>query len=236
MKRAAPKSEFISKKPATDAQWTGDKCTIDVDTVTHVSASFVRSPKQTTHISASFASIPAVTASQSSSQQEASSPELSAEQFEVLKLVRQGRNVFFTGNAGTGKTFLLSRIIEGHSSKQMLPIVLEGRMSTSIACTFSATHPDFRQQYGTEFNACVALCATTGIAATHIQGGFQVHVQARCEITHPQLAGECTCGGGAGASMVDRYSMPLAHLPVIRGQTAHSPPRPSLGPSLETDH
>ncbi|KAL6764875.1 PIF1-like helicase-domain-containing protein [Haematococcus lacustris] len=141
MKRAAPNSEFISKRPATDAQWTGDKCTIDVDTVTHVSASCVSSPKQTTHISASFASIPAVTASQSSSQQEASSPELSAEQFEVLKLVRQGRNVFFTGNAGTGKTFLLSRIIE-----------------------------DFRQQYGTEFNACVALCATTGIAATHIQG------------------------------------------------------------------
>ncbi|GFH23079.1 hypothetical protein HaLaN_20634 [Haematococcus lacustris] len=80
MKRAAPNSEFISKRPATDAQWTGDRCTIDVDTVTHVSASFVSSPKQTTHISASFASIPAVTASQSSSQQEASSPELSAEQ------------------------------------------------------------------------------------------------------------------------------------------------------------
>eukprot|EP00967_Tisochrysis_lutea_P088612 scaffold125837_cov22-Tisochrysis_lutea.AAC.1 len=29
----------------------------------------------------------------------------------VLDLVREGRNVFFTGNAGTGKTFLLSRIL-----------------------------------------------------------------------------------------------------------------------------
>lgn len=36
---------------------------------------------------------------------------LSAEQREVLDLVKAGNSLFFTGSAGTGKTFLLKRII-----------------------------------------------------------------------------------------------------------------------------
>lgn len=36
---------------------------------------------------------------------------LTREQLKVLKAVQSGRNVFFTGGAGTGKSFLLKRII-----------------------------------------------------------------------------------------------------------------------------
>ena len=38
-------------------------------------------------------------------------PELTSEQLEVLRAVQQGKNVFFTGSAGTGKSYLLKRII-----------------------------------------------------------------------------------------------------------------------------
>lgn len=47
---------------------------------------------------------------------------LSREQNAVLEAVRSGRNVFFTGSAGTGKSFLLKRII-GNESKQGFIIV-----------------------------------------------------------------------------------------------------------------
>ena len=40
-----------------------------------------------------------------------SGPPLAAEQSKVLQLVRSGESVFFTGSAGTGKSFLLKRII-----------------------------------------------------------------------------------------------------------------------------
>jgi len=71
------------------------------------------------------------------------SPELSQEQAEVVRLVcDEGRNVFFTGNAGTGKSFLLEHIIRR-----------------------------LRAKYGeAEFKERVAVTATTGIAATHIGG------------------------------------------------------------------
>lgn len=36
---------------------------------------------------------------------------LTAEQLEVIKAVRSARNVFFTGSAGTGKTFLLRKLL-----------------------------------------------------------------------------------------------------------------------------
>lgn len=68
---------------------------------------------------------------------------LSDEQEAVLRLVRSGANVFFTGSAGTGKTFLLERIVQ-----------------------------ELREKYADDarFKACVAVTATTGIAATHIGG------------------------------------------------------------------
>lgn len=66
---------------------------------------------------------------------------LSAEQRSVIDTVLQGRNVFFTGNAGTGKSFLLRRIVLA-----------------------------LREKYGDAFDAKVAVTATTGIAATHVGG------------------------------------------------------------------
>lgn len=59
----------------------------------------------------------------------------------VLDLVKDGKNVFFTGNAGTGKSFLLNRVVES-----------------------------LREMYGSGFKDCVAVTAATGIAATHVGG------------------------------------------------------------------
>lgn len=74
-----------------------------------------------------------------------SGAELSEEQERVLSDVLAGHSVFFTGSAGTGKTLLLQRIVEG-----------------------------LKHKYGTQFNKRVAVTATTGIAATHI-GGTTLH-------------------------------------------------------------
>jgi hypothetical protein len=43
----------------------------------------------------------------------------------VLELVRDGGNVFFTGNAGTGKTFLLSRILTGTCKLHLMALSCE---------------------------------------------------------------------------------------------------------------
>ena len=56
-------------------------------------------------------------------------------------MVLDGKNVFFTGNAGTGKSFLLNHIIAR-----------------------------LRREYGDDFTNAVAVTAATGIAATHICG------------------------------------------------------------------
>lgn len=74
---------------------------------------------------------------------QAAAVQLSEDQQRVLDLVSQGHNVFFTGNAGSGKSFLLERIVK-----------------------------HFRQKYGSpdEFRKRVAVTATTGVAATHIGG------------------------------------------------------------------
>ncbi len=76
---------------------------------------------------------------------DACSPQLCPEQEHVLRVVRSGRNVFFTGNAGTGKTFMLNQIVD-----------------------------DMRRKYGRDFGVKVALAAPTGIAATHIQGDVRL--------------------------------------------------------------
>ncbi|MEW5314863.1 MAG: hypothetical protein WDW38_006328 [Sanguina aurantia] len=100
-------------------------------------------PMSRTHVSATFAGSetgPGAGVGDSSSQ-EMTSPQLSWEQENVLELVKAGTSVFFTGNAGTGKTFLLSRIIT-----------------------------ELHAKFGANFLTKVAVVASTGIAATHIQG------------------------------------------------------------------
>ncbi|KLO10923.1 hypothetical protein SCHPADRAFT_808206, partial [Schizopora paradoxa] len=59
---------------------------------------------------------------------------LSAEQERILDLVKDGRNVFFTGCAGTGKSFLLRKIIEHLRAENTSdPDVVAVTASTGIA-------------------------------------------------------------------------------------------------------
>ncbi|PNW76003.1 hypothetical protein CHLRE_12g551550v5 [Chlamydomonas reinhardtii] len=83
---------------------------------------------------------------------EVASPQLTREQERVLALVRAGENIFFTGNAGTGKTFVLTRVVD-----------------------------ELRERYSEDFGSKVAVCASTGIAATHI-GGTTLHSALGCGV------------------------------------------------------
>eukprot|EP00798_Chlamydomonas_sp_ICE-L_P021499 gene21499-28480_t len=104
----------------------------------HVSNSYDSVGPSRSHVSATvFSNVPV----KSQSGDEACSPSLSDEQENVLNMVKDGQNVFFTGNAGTGKTFLLNRLVA-----------------------------DLRRDFGALFQKKVAIAATTGIAATHIGG------------------------------------------------------------------
>lgn len=66
---------------------------------------------------------------------------LSEEQQRVVDMVLAGHNTFYTGSAGTGKTFVTKSIIAA-----------------------------LQARYGARFGELVAVTATTGIAATHIGG------------------------------------------------------------------
>lgn len=68
-------------------------------------------------------------------------PILSQEQQEVVCAAMAGKNVFLTGNAGCGKTVTLRSMIDS-----------------------------FETRYGRQFRRYVAVCAPTGVAATHIGG------------------------------------------------------------------
>ena len=67
--------------------------------------------------------------------------ELDPAQQAVIDRVMAGRSVFFTGSAGTGKTFLLNLVLGS-----------------------------LREKYGDDFGRCVGVTAMTGMAATHIDG------------------------------------------------------------------
>eukprot|EP00898_Chlorokybus_atmophyticus_P009230 jgi/Chlat1/937/Chrsp108S01371 len=96
---------------------------------------------------------------------------LSDEQMHVLELVQQGENVFFTGAAGTGKSFLLNYIIKYFKS-----------MYTGRHTQAPGNHRFGRKRHVCACFQCkVAITAATGIAATHI-GGTTLHAQAGCGI------------------------------------------------------
>ncbi|KAK9810843.1 hypothetical protein WJX73_001202 [Symbiochloris irregularis] len=100
-----------------------------------------------THVSDTVHGAPSLSVTAAANEQgdSGTSPQLSLEQEGVMRLVAAGQNVFFTGNAGTGKSFLLNQIITR-----------------------------LKEQHGDEFGSCVAITAATGIAATHI-GGTTFH-------------------------------------------------------------
>ena len=62
-------------------------------------------------------------------------PALAAEQKKVLDLVRNGENVFFTGSAGTGKSFLLKRIISAMPPETTFPTASTGAAACHIGGT-----------------------------------------------------------------------------------------------------
>ena len=62
-------------------------------------------------------------------------PPLSAEQARVLQLVKSGESVFFTGSAGTGKSYLLRRIIKSLPPDTTFPTASTG----SAACLIGGT-------------------------------------------------------------------------------------------------
>jgi ATP-dependent DNA helicase PIF1 len=76
--------------------------------------------------------------------------ELSGEQERVVELVRQGYNVYFSGDAGTGKSLVLQSIIY-----------------------------ELRACYGREFSSSVAVTAATGIAAVPLRGST-LHTAVGC--------------------------------------------------------
>ena len=62
-------------------------------------------------------------------------PSLSPEQQQVIQLVRSGKNIFFTGSAGTGKSFLLKRIISSLPPDTTCPTASTGAAACHIAGT-----------------------------------------------------------------------------------------------------
>lgn len=62
-------------------------------------------------------------------------PPLSAEQTKVLELVKKGENLFFTGSAGTGKSYLLKRIISAMPPETTFPTASTGAAACHIGGT-----------------------------------------------------------------------------------------------------
>ena len=69
-------------------------------------------------------------ATQAPQAQPPQAPELSPSQQRALDMVKQGRSVFITGNAGSGKSFLIARIIKEMAALRKRAVVTA---STGIA-------------------------------------------------------------------------------------------------------
>lgn len=77
-------------------------------------------------------------------------PALDAAQARVLERVAQGRSVFFTGSAGTGKTFLLSRVIDALEARH------GGRAAVAVTATTGIAAANVRQD-GMTLNGALGL-------------------------------------------------------------------------------
>lgn len=84
--------------------------------------------------------------SKESTNTESFKSDLNEMQRKAFELVEQGKNIFLTGSAGTGKSFLLKKIVEHLRSK-------------------------YKDESKTEQELAVAVTSTTGINVTNIRGG-----------------------------------------------------------------
>ena len=129
---------------------------------------------------------------------EVASPQLTREQERVLALVRAGENIFFTGNAGTGQEgsgrAAWGVAISKSGKARVLLLLPRAQLCLAAAISMFDTlqHPcsvcdvvslpagktfvltrvvdELRERYSEDFGSKVAVCASTGIAATHIGG------------------------------------------------------------------
>ena len=97
------------------------------------------------------------------SSSEAPTPELSAEQRRVLRLVEAGRNVFFTGSAGTGKSFLLERVVAMLRAKH-------GSDRVAVAAPSGVAAANIGGQ---------TLCSALGIGAPQLHRQFDRMLEAK---------------------------------------------------------
>jgi len=93
-----------------------------------------RSSAAATAAAAAAAATPAphATKSDDAETQHDAPPELTAEQASVLDLVAQGRSIFFTGPAGTGKSYLLKRIVAQESPKRRVFVTAPTGMASCL--------------------------------------------------------------------------------------------------------
>ena len=97
-------------------------------------------------------------------------------QREVLELVKKGENVFFTGNAGTGKVRLRAFLSSCHwKSVFTAPCwygfaLCEGSAIVLQSFLLNRIIQHLHGVYKDDFATCVGVTAATGIAATHIGG------------------------------------------------------------------
>ncbi|XP_052776592.1 ATP-dependent DNA helicase PIF1-like [Mya arenaria] len=88
---------------------------------------------------------------------------LNKEQNAVLEAVRSGRNIFFTGSAGTGKSFLLRRIIGALAPQHTFPTASTGVAACHIGGTTLHQFAGVGSGQGS-LEQCIELASRTQIA------------------------------------------------------------------------